>query len=238
VTATPPIILLTRPEPQSAELASRLRARIGPEVPILVSPILEIVPRAFELPVTPRFLVLTSAHASDAAARAGLPAGLTAYCVGDRTAEAARAAGFRAISAGGAARDLARLLSEARPAGPGLHLHGRHVTTTLQEQLNLAGIDTYSVVAYDQLSRPLSARARAALAGPAALILPVYSPRSSALLSAECAGAAAPIDVVAISGPAAEPWKGASAAVLVAASPDGAAMEEAIVRRAVARSAC
>lgn len=232
-----PTILLTRPGTQSRALAERLRQRLG-HVPILISPILDIVPVAFDLPVTPRFLVLTSAHAAEAASRVGRLAGLPAYCVGDRTAEAALAAGFEAISAGGDAADLAALVAARRPAGPGLHLRGRHVASDVPELLSSAGIDTFSAVAYDQVAQPLSAEARAALDHGAPLIVPVYSPRSSQLLADACARARAPLDVVAISDAAAAPWRDGRAAVFVAAAPDGRSMEDAIAGRARARSAC
>ena len=232
-----PTILLTRPGTQSRALAERLRRRLG-NVPILISPILDIVPVAFDLPGTPRFLVLTSAHAAEAASRVGRLAGLPAYCVGDRTAEAARAAGFEAISAGGDAADLAALVAARRPTGPGLHLRGRHVASDVPELLNSAGIDTFSAVAYDQVALPLSDEARAALDRSAPLIVPVYSPRSSRLLADACGSARAPLDVVAISDAAAAPWRPGHAAVFVAAAPDGPSMEDAIAGRARARSAC
>ncbi len=234
--ATFPTLLLTRPEAQSRDLAGRLRARIPPAVPILVSPVLEIVPVPFDVPVAPAFLILTSAHGA-AAARAvpGLQ-GLTAWCVGDRTAEAARAAGLSAVSAGGTAEDLLARLRAARPTGLGLYLHGRHVAADIAGALGEAGIETHTAVAYDQVERPLTAEARACLARSGAVIVPVYSPRSARLLAAATDGAAAPLDIVAISRHAAEAWPDVQATV--AASPDGPAMEDATVMRVCAHAAC
>jgi uroporphyrinogen-III synthase len=234
VTETP-TILLTRPEAQSRDLAARLGAQVG--VPILVSPILEIAPVPFALPVTPRFLVLTSAHAAEAARRAGL-AGLPAFCVGDRTGEAAAAAGLRPRSASGDASALLALLKAEAPPGPGLYLRGRHAASDLEADLSAAGIDTHSVVAYDQLPRPLSPEARAALHGAAPVILPLFSPRSARLVAAEAEGATAPLDLIPISANAAAAWKGRPASVTLAAAPDGASMEHAIVARVRARLAC
>lgn len=233
----PPTMLLTRPEVQSRDLADRLRARLT-DVPIVVSPILEIVPVPFDAPIVPDYLVLTSAHAALAAGQVAALSGLPAYCVGDRTAEAAEAAGFAARSAAGSATDLARLLARDRPSGRGLYVRGRHVASDLPKMLSSAGLDTFSVVAYDQEERPLSAEARAALARPSPIVLPVYSPRSSALLAAAAAGAAAKIDVVAISRAAADPWHGTDAHVAISPAPDGRSMEEAIVERVRSRAAC
>lgn len=235
---TPPTILLTRPQAQSLELAARLRPRVGEEVPILVSPILEIVPVPFHVTVQPGFVVLTSAHAASAAGKAAELSGLPAFCVGDRTAEAAHLAGFTAVSGGGAATDLAALIERMRPSGPGLYLRGRHAAADLEETLTSAGIETHSVIAYDQRPLPLSAEARAVITGNATPILPVYSPRSSRLLAAECADAEAQPDVVAISPQAAQPWLGLHAKVFVAPAPDGQSMEDMITERARARSAC
>jgi uroporphyrinogen-III synthase len=235
VTDTRPIILLTRPEAQSRDLAARLRAQI--DVPILVSPILEIAPVTFTLPITPRFLILTSVHAAEAARAAGL-SGLPAFCVGDRTAEAAAEAGLLPRSAAGDAGALLALLKDARPDGPGLYLRGRHAASDLEKDLDQAGLDTHSVIAYDQLPRPLSPEARAALCGTAPVILPVFSPRSARLLAAEAQGATAPLDLIPISANAAAAWKGEPASITIAATPDGPSMEHAIVARARARLAC
>jgi uroporphyrinogen-III synthase len=238
VTHTLPKILLTRPEAQSRALASRLRGRVGDQVPILISPILEIVPVPFEVPLEPRLLVLTSAHAADAAARVATLAGLPAYCVGDRTAEAARAAGFEAVSAGGSAGDLLALMVEKGVRGPVLHVRGRHAASDLEKELISAGIDTHSVIAYDQTQCPLSSEAIAALAGNVPLVLPVYSPRSSYLLAAECVRVSPLLEIVAISRNAADPWSGTDATVSIVAAPDGRSMEDAIVERVRARTAC
>jgi uroporphyrinogen-III synthase len=235
VTDTRPTILLTRPEAQSVDLAARLRAQI--DVPILVSPILEIAPVPFTLPITPRFLVLTSVHAAEAARAAGLAA-CPAFCVGDRTAEAARAAGLLPRSAAGDAGALLALLKDAAPQGPGLYLRGRHAATDLEHELVRAGIDTHSVIAYDQLPRALTVEARALLHDAAPVILPVFSPRSARLLSAQAQEATAPLDLIPISAKAAAAWEGPPASITIAAAPDGPSMEHAIVTRARARLAC
>jgi uroporphyrinogen-III synthase len=158
--------------------------------------------------------------------------------VGDRTAEAAAAAGLLPRSAAGDADTLLALLTEAAPEGPGLYLRGRHAASDLEAELSQAGIDTHSVIAYDQLPRPLTHEARAALHGSTPVILPVFSPRSARLLAAEAEGATAPLDLIPISANAAAAWKGRSASITVADAPDGPSMEHAIVTRARARLAC
>ena len=105
-------LLVTRPEPDGERTAQALRAR-GHAV--VLAPLLRTQTIAFVLPDQAfSAVVLTSANAARAIAdhpgRAQLTA-LTAFTVGRRTAEAARAVGFRDVrSADGDKRDLVDLL--------------------------------------------------------------------------------------------------------------------------------
>ena len=105
-------LLVTRPEPDGARTAQALRAR-GHAV--VLAPLLRPETIAFVLPEQAfSAVVLTSANAARAIAdhpgRAQLTA-LTAFTVGRRTAEAARALGFRDVrSADGDKGDLVDLL--------------------------------------------------------------------------------------------------------------------------------
>lgn len=108
-------VLLTRPAPDAVRSAARLRA-LGHET--ILSPVIEIGPTGAALPAGPfDALLLTSAHAL-VAFPSGAPGELTALpvlCVGERTAAAARAAGFDARAAVGQAEGLARLARESLP---------------------------------------------------------------------------------------------------------------------------
>jgi uroporphyrinogen-III synthase len=105
-------LLVTRPEPDGERTAQALRAR-GHAV--VLAPLLRTETIAFVLPEQAfSAVVLTSANAARAIAdhpgRAQLTA-LTAFTVGRRTAEAARALGFRDVRcADGDKRDLVDLL--------------------------------------------------------------------------------------------------------------------------------
>jgi len=105
-------LLVTRPDPDGARTAQALRAR-GHAV--VLAPLLRPETIAFVLPEQAfSAVVLTSANAARAIAdhpgRAQLTA-LTAFTVGRRTAEAARALGFRDVrSADGDKGDLVDLL--------------------------------------------------------------------------------------------------------------------------------
>lgn len=220
-------LLLTRPKEQSARFADAVAARL-PGVPVVISPVLEIVPR--DGPVSTEgiaaFILTSENGARTLAARADV-AGRTAYCVGDRTAQAARAAGMDAVSAGGAAEDLVALIRARRPLGRLLFARGAESRGAVAERLAEAGLPVESVVLYDQRPRPLTPEAAALLAGAAPVIAPVFSPRSAALLSR--AEIRAPLILVALSEAVARAWDGpAPQRVAVAAHPDAASILDSI----------
>ena len=108
-------------------------------------------------------------------------------------------------------------------------VRGEHVAADICGALGAAGREVAEVVVYSQIARPLPARARALLDGAGPVVLAVFSARSGALLAEAAAGARAPLRVAAISPGAAEPLlRLAPEAVRCAASPDAAAMLEAV----------
>lgn len=148
VAAAPVGVLVTRPEPEASALARELAAR-GYR-PIL-SPMLRYAreerlgPEAFE---GVGAVALTSAAAARALAEdfAGPafadrgPPMLAAFAVGDKTAAAARAAGFDpVISAAGTARELAAALAADPPEGVLLLPRGRDMAADLPALLAGAG---------------------------------------------------------------------------------------------------
>jgi uroporphyrinogen-III synthase len=227
----PPLLLLTRPEPASRRFLAELEALAGRRIAAVMAPVLAIEPVPVALAERPAALVLTSENGAGRAGALGL-AGLTAWCVGPRTAHAARAAGLRAIEAGPDAEGLvARLLAE-RPEGPLLHLRGEHAAAPVAARLRAGGIEVGEAVAYRQRALPPTGAARAALGGERPVVLPLFSPRSAALVAGWGVGAGAPLHVVAISPAAARAAAPLGARTLdVAARPDGAAMAGATLRR-------
>lgn len=214
-------LLLVRPEAQSRRLLAALAARgILPRA--VLSPVVGIEPRAVVLPEGAD-LVLTSQNAV-----ASVPAGRggRAWCVGDRTAAAARARGLDAVSAGGDAAALAALVLAARPERV-VHLRGAHAAGDLVARLRAAGVPAEAIVAYDQPALPLNAEAAALLAAAGAVVLPLYSPRSAALVAAHPGPWRAEVRTVAISRAAAAAFARPSRMTL-AEAPTGAAMEVAV----------
>ena len=173
----PPILLLTRPEAQARAFAESL----GPgRWDALVAPLSGIVALDWDRGLTDGLagVILTSANAVRAVS--GL-APLPAWCVGSATAQAAAAAGFRVHASGGDAAALIADLRKARPTGPLLHAHGRHLARDLATALAPEGLSIRSAAVYEARLLPWPAGLGAALARRP-VIAPVFSPRAAAEL--------------------------------------------------------
>lgn len=206
-------LLLTRPEADSRRFAAHL-----PDLPAIIAPILRILPVAHDSATlaAAEGLVFTSAHA---VAAAGPGRGRPAFCVGARTAEVARAAGFATVAGPGDAEGLAPMIASA-----GLrliHPHGRHLARALPVE---------GMVVYDQQAQPLTPEAVALLEGAAPVIVPLFSPRSARLLAQAAQGARAPVWLAAISPAAMATWDARADRRAVAVTPDAAALAAAIRR--------
>lgn len=146
-------LLVTRPEPDAVRTAQALRAR-GHAV--TVASLLRMEPMAgVKLPTGPWSGVLaTSANAVRAAGHLGwlgAVQNLPLLGVGERTADAARAAGFADVrSADGDAGDLTRLAvaAFAGAQAPVLYLAGEQRAQDLAGVLGAQGIKAETVVVY------------------------------------------------------------------------------------------
>ncbi|MEO1139047.1 MAG: uroporphyrinogen-III synthase [Pseudomonadota bacterium] len=182
----PPTILITRPQDAADRLAELLRARLGRDVTIVISPLMKIEARD-EVPPLDRIktLVFTSVHAVRAFAAMSKRRDFACYAVGDATARAAEDAGFAAITGPGTGADLVTQIAKSGPDTPCLYLRGEHVAYDVAKALNSAGIETCSAVVYRQTSLPLNALARDSLSGANMVIAPLFSPRSAKLFCDE-----------------------------------------------------
>lgn len=225
-----PVLLLTRPRAASERFAASWRARRGDAAPVIMAPVVEIV----TLPVAPDLsrieaVIFTSENA--VAAMGPPPRAFPAWCVGDRTAEAARAAGYAAHAAGGTAESLVAAMLAARARGPFLHARGRETRGGVAEALRAAGLECEEAVVYRQLTVPLSAAGQEAVAGDAPVLLPLFSPNSAVRLADALAEieVRAPLKVAAMSAAVARAWNGpARGDVLVAREPSAKAMLDAL----------
>lgn len=226
-----PLILLTRPAAQARRFAGECRAELGDRAEILIAPMQEISLR--DLPPIPEgtALIFTSENGVRAYQAGGGSPGVAAYCVGDRTARAATAAGLRAVSAGGAAGDLVDLIRTHDPGGPLLHLHGRQVRGDIARHLTDAGLNATGHVVYDQRALPLSDDAIRALMGPRRVIVPLFSPRSATLFAQALPAGSRPDPVCISAATKAALPDALQRGVPVAETPTGAGVLKAVARQ-------
>ena len=230
--------LVTRPEPDGARTAAALRAR-GHDV--MLAPLLGIEPEpAADLGRGPwGGVLMTSANAARAIVahpRYGELAALPLFAVGQRSAEAARTAGFADVaSADGDAAALARLVV-ARPDKPQvrlpfLYLAGEDRAADLAGALAAHGIATQTVVVYRAVvATSLPPDVKEALAAGAIDGVLHYSRRSADAFTALALAATIDIKALAtkhycLSPEVAAPLRQAGVTRLaVAAAPDEAAL--------------
>jgi uroporphyrinogen-III synthase len=230
-----PVVLLTRPAPQSQRFAQALQARL-PSVQVIVSPLMQTEWLHSALPsLAFGALILTSETGAEAAGRlraTGSPLPATAFCVGPRTTDTACAAGFEAISADGDVHALAALIRATNPQGPLLHIRGEDVAGNLSEILTNSGLETHSAILYAQRPCPLSPAALTLLQGEGPVLVPLFSPRSAQILAqALPPEAKAPLWIVAISQAAATAAPALTPARLaVAQHPDGGNMLQTVLQ--------
>lgn len=223
-----PTLIVTRPAGQSASFAAAIAALWDAPLRVILSPLLEIVCLAPQME-QPDAVIFTSANGVDAAGSLGLRAGLTAWCVGEKTADVARQAGFDPVTGPGDAAGLTRAILDAAPQGRLAHIRGRHARGDIAATLNNAGLHCADVIAYDQRPLPLTTEAQAALAGTEPVILPLFSPRSATIL-AEQGPFRAPVYLVAISKGALDGVEGLQVSGFrLAARPDNDAMTKATI---------
>ncbi len=219
-----PTILLTRPQAQSERFAQALG-----DVPVVISPLMRIEMQPLDVDLTGyRGLVFTSENGVRACPDCTLPA----YCVGDRTAQAARAAGMRAVSAKGSADDLVRLITDRAIEGPLLHIRGEHARGDVAGKLRSLGLRLDEVVGYRQVAQPLNQQASKLLGGESIVILPLFSPRTARLFVADVGRINAHVRVVVISEAVKEALSGSVFDdITVSATPDAKGMIAAIQGR-------
>ncbi len=225
-----PTLLLTRPEAASRRFAAEVRARFGPDWPILIAPLMQtewlrpvVDPRPFT------GLIFTSETAVAGFCQLTERRDLPAYCVGARTAGAARLAGFPVRVGPGDAPGLVALILRDGAPGPLCWPHGQDVALDIAEMLKKAGTETVSVVIYRQSATPLTAEAAGRLALDEPLLLPLFSARSARLFGSARPARTAPLFIAALSEAVAEAARPLGArALCVARRPDSGSLLDCI----------
>lgn len=227
-------LLVTRLEFSAARFVRAVQEGCDWPIDVILSPVMRIdpiVPAA--LPAPGSIMIFTSVHGVDRAADLGIDPG-PAFCVGDRTAKAARDAGFDAQSAQGNADALIGLIHKQRPSAPLVHIRGEHSLGAVAMRLTSAGLPCSELVTYRQAALKLSDIATNALKGVNPVILPLFSPRSAWLVFDQCK-VTAPLRVIAMSDSvAAEARNHGFEAAEIAATPDMDAMLAATCRQMIA----
>ena len=220
-------VVVTRPQADGERTAAALEA-LGHEV--LVAPLMRIEPVSANLAGTWSPVVVTSANALQA-----IPATadktLPIFAVGDRSADAARRAGFAEVSSSnGDIKDLVRLVAaRAVPATvPLLYLAGEDRAGDLIAQLAAHGIDAEMKVVYRTVAQPFPPVLVAALESGDVDAVLHFSRRSAELFveGVRASGVTGPAEDVrhlCLSSQVAEPLAGATG-IAVAARPEEAAL--------------
>ncbi len=184
-------VLLVRAKAQSERYADELRDTLAMNIDIIISPLLRIeaVKTGIDYDDV-HTLLFTSSNAVGEFVRRESRRDIPCLCVGNRTTEKAVSAGFTAISANGTADDLLDLSKRHAigKTGKFLHLRGKHVARALVESLNEDGLKAEQVVIYEQASQALSKQALEKLQSQRNIIVPLFSPRSAALLLKQVKG--------------------------------------------------
>lgn len=220
-------LLVTRPEPGATRTAAALRAR-GHEV--VVAPLLRTETIAADVAGSFAAVLMTSANAARATATHPQFASLRSLpvlTVGERTAKAAREAGFaRVESADGALADLVRLAA-ARFAGRRLlYLAGEDRAGDLAAELAPHRVTVDTAVIYRAVAaEALPMEAAQALAGGEVEAALHYSRRSAETLlrlaeRAKLLNAVLNLAHYCLSDAVAVPLREAGAEILVAAGPN------------------
>ena len=183
-------LLVTRPQGDGERTAARLRAR-GHHVTL--APLLRVEAVEFELPREPlSAVVITSANAARALARhprRDALVALPAFTVGRHTAEAARAAGFRAVACADGDKDDLIALLRARcgeRSAPFLYLAGEDRAGDLAA----SGVPLLTAVAYRAVKVERFAPDVAAALAQGALDGVLHFSRRSARAYLDCAARA------------------------------------------------
>ncbi|MCB4456989.1 uroporphyrinogen-III synthase [Leisingera sp. McT4-56] len=222
-------LLMTRPLAAAESFVDGLPAGGRAGLRVIYAPLMEIRPARAPVALQGvKGVIFTSASGAEAASRE-TTVRLPAYCVGERTAQAAAELGWQAEALGQCADELTAALLQQRPAAPLLHLRGAHTRGSIARRLTEAGLPCGEQIVYDQELLPLTAEAQAALAAQTDVIVPLFSPRTARHFANLC-GDASHLHLIALSQAVAEPLKGLNCKALrVSKAPDAPAMAAAVL---------
>lgn len=227
-----PRILVTRSEPGASETAARLRAA---GFDAIIEPLFAIAPIAADIPDFDA-LAFTSANGARQFARLSPRRDARVFCVGARTAQAARDVGFtEVVSADSDVHALADLIARKLPRDLRLlHVGNAESRGDLAERLSAGGHAARFVAIFQAVPvQSPGPHLAALLAGEERIdAVMAHSPRAAIILAGFADGVAkrSPLPIVAISEAAAAPLAGRATRIEIAATPDEAALISALAR--------
>ncbi len=233
-----PLILLTRSAAQSQRFADDMTAALGQRPALSIHPLMTMSVIPVDVDIS-RYdaVVFTSENGVSAFAKLSKEPDaalrVTAYCVGQKTAQAAQALGFMARSAEGDVTDLSALILADLPRSARvIHLHGHHQAGDLCAVLQAAGQTADHLAIYEQVALAPDSEFTSIFQSDRSVVVPLFSPRSAALFFAALPeNMRADLRFVAISAATADAIPAAfHARVSVAQSPNAGAMIDALVR--------
>lgn len=225
-----PRVLVTRSEPGASETADRLAA--AGYTPI-VEPVFAIEPIAADIPDFDS-LAFTSANGARAFAKLSPRRDVRVFCVGSRTAEAAREAGFtNVLSADADVEALGVLINDNLPKGSRiLHAGNEEARGDLTGRLRSAGHSANFIAIFRAVPAgmpgPILSQHLAGIRRFEAVL--VHSPRAAVILAEFAAGSAAGFDVAAMSAAAVAPLASLAGKTEIASHPDEQSLLSALAR--------
>ena len=179
-------VVITRPNPDAELFAEECRAKgLDP----VIAPLMTIAPRDdWTAPTEAGALAFTSANGVRAFAAASRVRSLTAFCVGEATADAAHAEGFTEIVvADGDVVSLAETIAAQSGAVTGqiVHIAGTRLAGDLLHELTTRGLKSRRVVAYEtHEAATMPEPAKSAISSGRAVAVTLFSPRTARLFLA------------------------------------------------------
>lgn len=176
-------VLITRPQPDADAFAEECRAAgLNP----VIAPLMSVITRDdWVAPADAAGLAFTSANGVRVFAAASRVRNLTAFCVGEATADVARAAGFSTVyAAEGDVVSLAATIAAQSGANSGqiVHIAGSRRAGDLLGALAERGLKASRIVAYEtNEASGLPQAAATAIGSGRTLAVTLFSPRTARL---------------------------------------------------------
>lgn len=176
-------LILTRPAASNLAFREAMSPRLLSKFAVIESPLVRIVPvPQDEVADDTAVAIFSSSNGVRFAPRGN---GRMAYCVGQKTTEVARAAGWAAQYAGPTAEVLLNTVKSLPLTAPVTHFSGVHMRVDIAGKLVEAGHDVRRVALYEQQQLPMSSEAREAISSQNPVIVLLFSPRTAAHFAAE-----------------------------------------------------